>query len=455
MPDAQREGLVEGQRGFVMVIALLVTVVILTLAAAIIAGSMTSSDHATHESSRSAALAAADAGLQAAARRLGSQEEQKAAQLADCFTTKFEAKVGGSCPASATEELGNGQQYMYYVSPALSKTPNECTGLYVESSSKTVYQRCITAIGTANGITARAQERVADGKTWLYQANGIFSLSNLTFINKYQASGEVGTRGNLDFNNTVESTGSGITVKHGGTLTGENQCKAGCTFEPTLTSEQLAERYALPEPEAGPYEAAEKTNEDAKLKLSSGSINASHELLAPSTSTMTIPSGTYYFCYIFFGNTVTINYTPPVTIYLDSHNRSGSGCPSGETSGTINMVNTANWIDSAATPKAADLRIFAWGKPKETSESAPKLKFNNTVTGPWYAEIYAPYSFVEFVNKVQMAGAIEAGAIKFTNTVEFKGELTSEEMLTGGQSFYPTSYHVCTPASEYGKAGCS
>ncbi len=449
-----------------MVIALILTVVILGLAAAIVSASLSTSDHSTHEYSRSAALSAADAGLRAAAHRLSNQEEQTAPQLEQCFTIKFIAKESsGKCPGQGPEELGNGESYTYYVSPALSKSTSECTGLWVEApSGKTIAQRCITAIGTANGVSERAQERVADVKgLGIWAADGIFSYGSLDFNNNISFTGEIGARGKLLFNNQVEGTAP-VTLKYGESIEKkQGACKLGASkngacIEQKLTSAELAEApYKLPEQSTAPYAESEVSGSYKNITMSSGSINASREMSANGSTTVKIPSGSYNLCYIFLNNSATIEYEPPVTIYLDSYNRKtpqASNCPNNNKTGTIEMVNQANWVDLGKTPSSSDLRLFAWGKPYETSSSAPKLRFNNNVSGPFYGEIYAPYSNVEFVNQLTMVGAIVAGYEDFNNGVTFTASLGSGENTGGGLSFYPTAYHVCTPSASYSASGC-
>src|SRR4029077_19183780 len=186
----------QGEDGFAMVVALVVVVVVLLLAAALISSSVTTSTHASQEYGRSSALAAADAGLEAALHRLSSQAEETPAQEKLCFTTEFVALSGGICLIGAEETLANGTTFRYAVSPVLSEGENACTGLWVVAPSEaTVAQRCITAIGTAsNGVRARVQERVADVKaTATFPVNGLFAFGEIKLNNQVNFKGEVAT----------------------------------------------------------------------------------------------------------------------------------------------------------------------------------------------------------------------------------------------------------------------
>jgi len=440
------------EEGFVLVVALLLVVTILLLAAAIIATSVATSSHATSEYGRSGAIAAANAGLEAAVHRLSSQAEETTAQQEDCFTTKFEAKEGGVCPGTSWETLGSGAEYKYYVSPVM--TANECAGLWIKApAGKTLTQRCITAIGKANGGgTARVQERVANVLgPGIFPVAGIYAETNFKVNNKLNYSGEIGARGNVEFNNGVKNVGKEITIKYGGEYKSH---EGGLTHE-TLSKEELeSERFKLPTQPATGYANSQTTNNNAAITMTVGSVNAGREMSAATNTTVTIPSGTYNLCYIDFTNAAKILYTPPVTIYLDDYHRSGSTCASKSTSGTIELNNAVEWLDQASTKSPADLKINAWGNPPETSNSAPKIHLNNAVSGPMYAMIYAPNSYFEVNNSFSMVGGLVAGSIYFNNEVTFVGELPASEAGTGGLSFFPTAYHQCSPSTSPTAAGC-
>ena len=430
--------------GFVMVIALIVTLVIVALAAALITASTTTSTHATHERGRSTALALADAGLEAAIHRLSSQYEDGPTQQEQCFTVEFKAKeASGVCPAQ-TEEIASQQKYTYYVSPAM-KT-NECAGLWVVApKGRTITQRCVTSIGEANGSAARVQERIVQ-IMGVFPVSGIFSLSEILVNNELTFNGELGARGKINFNNPVKAIGSGLKVKYGESVTGESKCPSGCTYTKMSAAELAKEPYALPEPYPQPFEAAEASaaTENAKITMTSGSINASREMTANNPTTIKFPSGTYDLCAIALNGTATIEYSPPVTLYLDSHYRSGTTCPNNSGSGSLQFNNAVTWVDLASVKSPSDLRMFAWGEPKETNNHTPKFQLNNNVTGPWYAEIWAPYSYLEVNNSLTMDGAIQAGYVQLNNPVEFAG-ITGQGEGQTGQTFYPSAFHQCPP----------
>ena len=326
-------------------------------------------------------------------------------------------------------------------------------------TGKELYQRCITSIGKAHGATARVQERVADiltksGSTSIFPSNGIFSYSSLEFTNKVKLSGEIGARTKVISNQEIENGGT-LTTSYG--TEAKVTCKPACP-QSKLSSEQLASsQYNYPSPSPNPYAESQASNNNANMTISSGSINAKRELVLASAGTITIPAGTYNLCKISFSGEMTIKYTPPVKLYVDSPERKtgvpASNCSSG--TGQVEMTNKIHW-------KAADLQIYVWGNPAVSppTSSSTTFKFNGAVGGPLYAQIYAPYSAVSITNTLNMVGAMAGGWVKMTNQVEVTGEgggssSESSGAKTGAQ-FYATSYHVCPPtySGEDAASGC-
>src|SRR5207244_2411365 len=72
------------ESGFVIVAVLLMIVVILLLGAALVGSSVLTSSHGTKDYAQKQALAAADAGVEAAKYRLSNQEEDTSAQQKEC-----------------------------------------------------------------------------------------------------------------------------------------------------------------------------------------------------------------------------------------------------------------------------------------------------------------------------------------------------------------------------------
>ena len=84
--------------------------------------------------------------------------------------------------APQTGTLGNGATFTYWVSRAM-QSGDVCTGSSVNSSLGAVEQRCITAIGTVNGVSARVQERVAAYNSTPVFPTAIFGTKSVTIDN--------------------------------------------------------------------------------------------------------------------------------------------------------------------------------------------------------------------------------------------------------------------------------
>ena len=143
-----------------MVVVLVVILITVILGASLVSSAVWTSSHGRADYAQKQALAVANAGLQAAINRLSNQAEDTASEQKECFTVQYIAEASGSCP-SQHEEPTKGEQYTYYVSPALSQSANHCTGLWLvvpkeKEALDSLNQRCITSIGTANGATARS-----------------------------------------------------------------------------------------------------------------------------------------------------------------------------------------------------------------------------------------------------------------------------------------------------------
>src|SRR6478672_7687441 len=112
----------------VMVVTVLVIAIVLVLSTALVGTAVLTSNHGFQDRAQKTAIAAANAGLQAATYRLSNQGELHSSQDPKCFTTTFVSPSGGICPGQ-TDTLGNGAQYTYYVSPTFTQAENSCTGL--------------------------------------------------------------------------------------------------------------------------------------------------------------------------------------------------------------------------------------------------------------------------------------------------------------------------------------
>src|SRR5918992_1393709 len=124
------------------------------------------------------ALAAAEAGLQTAVYRLNMQGQAAITNAAYCLTNTWVVPtggLGGECPGH-NEALGNRAQYTYYGTPQGAACPTTVPGL-----PPTAEDRCITSIGTVDGVSVSDDDAIdVDGAVRLLQGGTYVSRNEVT-----------------------------------------------------------------------------------------------------------------------------------------------------------------------------------------------------------------------------------------------------------------------------------
>ena len=438
------------QRGSTLVVAMLALLILTILGGAVLAAATQDRHQSTQNRGRQAALAAANAGLTAAEFRLSQATGLDPTQ---CFTTgNAGAPVGGNCPAFGPADAGAGESYTYYVSPALAQS-DPCVGLWVQPPpGKTIKQRCVTAIGTANGEKARVQARVVGYKlTAQFPVSGILGVSSFTTSGSFSVNGDIGSNGNISGSGSFAVQGK---IHYVPPATVGAPCSAPAC---TTTSEPAA--YSFPAPDDTAYQASAASNNNAAIPWPAGVYTASGRTVSASNkvgtaaSPIVIPSGTYNFCEFQFNNDTYLAIAPgsQVHIYIDSPARSGSGCASG--TGDITVTGKLNWTNPTGDPAA--LQIEAYGNPSGTPTP---IKFNNALnsgSSPFVGTIYAPNSAFTTTNVFTMTGAITAKTFTASNTVSFTaGDLSGLGNWNAIQ-YAPAAFQVCRSAAGTSPAaGC-
>ena len=222
---------IEAEDGIVLPTAMTVMLVLSLLTAAALGVSVNVSDTSKHDRRAKQALSAAEAGLQVAFYRMN-QASSAALPANRCLTTV--AVVPGTAPAAAgecpghTEQLGNGTSYTYYVTPTLGAT-GTCAS--VPGVTPLTTDRCITAVGTAGGVSRRVQMRSSMKLSFTdFSRAGLVGKTKVYFDNSEQVESDVGSNGNVELRNSIEvksgsaSTGrvllaTGGTSTYGGSVT--------------------------------------------------------------------------------------------------------------------------------------------------------------------------------------------------------------------------------------------
>jgi Tfp pilus assembly protein PilX len=424
------------QRGLAVVMVLMVMLIGGLLASAVVAAAMFTNSSTNRDSNLKAAVAAADAGLDAATYRLNMVTPS--AGTASCsLTNPTDTQCG-------PETLGNGASYSFWTSSVLSSSA-ACAGLQVTNSQSTVSQRCITAIGTAHGISARVQARVgAFTTTPAFQ----FPLLGLNYVNISQndtisalTPPVTGTNGQLTVGNNAGVTGCELgagapppLVGNGATTGGSCQVSPNTFYIPPVnTTASLA------------------SNDDQRImnglnrSCASGSycdpssggvaFNASTRVLNLSNnSSLTLGGGVYNFCNLTAsnGSVITVAANTKVQIYIDSPTDSASGCAAG--TGYFTLSQGVTWYNASQDP--TNLQIWVYGP-------APVSFYNNSNS---YLSLYAPQSDISISgsNNTLVDGAIGGLSVTIKNVTTFTYDARDAgiTLQTNGH-YYRSAWEQC------------
>ena len=184
-----------GSAGFVLPAAVMVMFLVGLLAAVAVAVAVSTSSSTTRDEHAKAALAAAEAGLRVATYRITMLNPEGTYCVAH---SEAALPTGGYC-SDTTESIGNGAKFIYQTTAALS-SGEKCVGLTVNTSgTDAMTQRCVTATGTAGGVSERVQARVAS-----FSATPLFPNPGIT------GRQEVNLEGNAEIEGAIASNGKSL-----------------------------------------------------------------------------------------------------------------------------------------------------------------------------------------------------------------------------------------------------
>jgi type II secretory pathway pseudopilin PulG len=429
--------LLREQTGIALPAALGVLVIVGVLSSAVFAVSLRLSDTSTASRDAKRALAAADAGLEAAMFRMneiGFQDEEM------CFTTEGISPASGTDPetggapgagecAGVVDDLGNGSNYTYYVTPGL-QDGDTCAGLEVNHTDPngevTVTQRCVTAIGEVNGERRRIQARVASYiGTQLFPVGGILAINGITVKNTAIVSGVLGSNGQIDLGNN-SYVGGGIEL--GTSSSPPPKLGSGSTLGGPVTYRSEADGAFV----LAPVDMGNTATVNDNGRITSGQDSGSNvtytdtaasprDLSIANNGSLTLGGGTYNFCKVTLGNNayITIAAGAKIRFFLDSPDRSGSGCiPSGMTAAQARAAGYGGMFLGQGSNfnnpgHAINFQIYMYGY----TDGTHKVEFNNT--SAMNAAIYAPASELVWVNTAGISGGVAASKVEFKNSATF------------------------------------
>jgi Tfp pilus assembly protein PilX len=455
MIDPRRRSRLIREDGVAIPIALTVLMVVLALTAGAVLVATATNSHTNRDDNSKAALEAAEAGLRTATFRLN----MFLPDGSHCPTNPSSTVSGATnlCAQDGPEDLGNGEQFSYWVGGALS-TGQSCAGVPVTTTTnQAINQRCITALGTMNGINAVTQIRVASYTARaLFSVSGLIGLNELSVANNAIINGQGGTNGLLTINNNATLSSSELGPNgsmsvgqnaSGGTVTRESAAQGPIglalpSFGNSATvNDNNRVASCVPAPPSG-------SNVDACSGVTYTDTTATpREVSLNNGASLTLGGGVYNFCNFTTQNNATINVPAGVytTIYIDSPydpnsaGDTGTGCAAGSGNFILGNGVTVNTLGGDPT----QLKIFVYGNPTSPGSTPPKVVWNNN--GVSYATIVAPFSEVDLQNNGAFYGAVGGYNTNVLNNMTFYWDSRDASLTTGQQDlYYRTAWKQCT-----------
>lgn len=415
--------------GFAMYTVIMAMTVVLVLSAALANGSVATISGVNKDELAVRAFQAAEAGSQTALHRLNLIQPQ----AAQCVTTAATSPQTGSnwCAATSPESIGDRQSFTYQTSSEMS---GGCTGSTYGTATS---ERCVVATGTVSGVSRRVIARVVSSSGAVpFPVNGLLGLTSVTIGNNTTTSAAIGSNGQLTVNNNASLTGGVyLWASAPAPSVGSN-----AVVSPAASSVPTA--YVLSPPNMlhpTTLLDSKTSNDNGRLlaganpadSCSGGNGTGStcytntgaipRQLSLGNNGSVTLGGGVYNFCNINIGNGASINIASAakVIIFIDSPDRSGSGCVAGQ--GGITSGNNAVFSNPSGDPTALQLVIYG-------STAQPTFFLPNNIT--LAASIYAPTTAIDFKNNGSFNGGISAKSINIKNNATWDSRVASLRFAT-------------------------
>ena len=496
---------IDGENGIILPTVLAMLLIALLLASVAATLAIQTKHLTSRDSSSKSAVEAANAGLRAAVYRLNAYQPS-----ANYCPDQPQTAVGSGAPKptlcapdgpDVTQGLGNGATFSYWVSRAM-QSGDTCTGPSVSNAVNGVVQRCITSIGTANGVSARVQERVAAYTSTPTFPTAIFGTKSVTIGNNVNIVSNVpatpallGTNGVLTVGSR-NGSGGGTTVIDGYQLPPGASLNLGANVTNNGPTTGINTPYGVPTPPypypsatdtASPYDNSQtvpqagtcsqaealtygwsgtwtQTNCDYEIQqgitypgcfhsglpvkdcdVSSGQVtydNAHHTLHLGNNSSLALGGGYYYFCSLYLGNNSQITvFGGQATIFIDSPNDPNTHCPNANNSfGDLPGTFTMSQNSTInAGGLALNAQILVYG---DQTEVPPTNNVNLQNNGSSSFALAAPFSNVSMSpsNNSTFVGSIVGYTVTLGQASHFTYEADTKSFVTNVVPIYYPSY---------------
>jgi Flp pilus assembly pilin Flp len=485
--ETQLSSRLRNEDGAAMIIAVIVLMITSALVAVAVSVAVQTNGSTLRDQFKKNALESAEAGLQIGLYRMNMLNPCDP-NTAGCGNQNYCVGDAATAPGtsgwcqSSTYTMGNGSTYQYWTSPALGNGAT-CVGLPLTNSVNYIAQRCVTAVGTTNGITARSQIRVAAFRARpLFPVPGITGLKSITNLNNATINGWVASNGIIT--DTNGATVTGVELGPAGTFVPNAQALPPPSVlpspivlnpvDPGQSNQTLAANCPARLPDVDGYTScnddyriSNELNTPSLCGIGAGKVvcdqatgavtfnAATRTLTMKNNSTLTLGGGIYNFCEVDIPNNATISLTPGqhVEVFVDSPDDPNSGCPTpcaANTAngngtpngfGNLNLSNNVTWTNLSQDPLALQLYVYGCNNGSNVVNFT-----NNTV---FWGILYAPQSTINASNSSNNSafwGAISGNVVNVSNNYHFNWVADSGTLSAGTTGvYYRTAWAQCTP----------
>jgi hypothetical protein len=458
--------------GFVLPASMAILMVITLLGAAAVATSVSTSNSTMRDERSKAALEVAEAGLRVGTYRLNVVGPASEECMAGSTLVSKPSSEATQC-LSPEEGVGNSGSYKYWTSIELKKGGG-CVGIIMTDEelerlkSEGVAQRCITSVGTVNGVTARVQARVSS-----FTARPVFPIAAMIARERLIMEGNSSLKGAVASNGKISSQGSAS--QEGGCILGPSGSFEGIKSTCEAVSQRTPEegRFVVGAIQPGTSAKGSETEEckeqaeplyNCNFLIQNGIVNAEagkevkkpadgisstgngkvqveyeskYREMSMNTGSWTLNGYLYNFCNFNATGNSTISVNPGIkaVIFIDSPEDPESKCPAG--SGKFEFSGTVN--NPSGDPTA--LQIYVYGKGPVT--------YNGNVNTSLVLD--APNATVKLTGNATITGGIIGNEITTSGSFGFIWSKEVEKLKAGKAgattSYYRTAWAQC--ASSY------
>jgi type II secretory pathway pseudopilin PulG len=400
------------------------------------------------------ALAAANAGLEAALYRTNQMQPgstQCAFNNPGTGTFQVGALEGDGWCREQSEDLGNGTSFTMRVSGAQA----------LHANGQALSRRTVISTGAVNGVRRRLmlQMNAATGEPVFPNGYAGVSLDPITLPNSVQVTGGVGSNGNVYLRNSAYVCGT-VTPGPGKTLEVRNTASV-C---PAASTTPAQESFNLQPVDQG-NAATENDNSRIGNPPASDSLDPCTDCDAstwdPTTrmlrlrnnSTLTLGGGVYSFCGIEVENTAQLKVAvrplgTGIRIFVDSPEHCG-----GAGTGSVTVRNSATILNLNSDPTT--FQLYLVGSPAIATQVG---FYGVDFAGTMVMAVYAPYSTIVIRGNGTLSGAIASKGIDLDNSTHINYHERIADITTGNplRLFKPEHYIECTasPTGIAPDSGC-